>query len=116
MKLYHSLLIVLFGWQMTLCQSSTHDFRANLKGQYIILLEPNVDANKIINRFVDRSRFEYPKVKQIMNQPLNLWLAEFKNDTEKEVLRKLKSNSNVVDIIPNRAITPRILPYDPQLN
>ncbi len=116
MKLYQSLLFVLFGWQIVLCQSSINDFGADLKGQYIIQLEPNADGYKIINRSVDQSRVGNPKLKQIMNQPLNLWLAEFKNDAEKEVLRKLRSNINVVHITPNRAITPRVLPNDPQIN
>ena len=90
MKLYQSLLFVLFGWQIVLCQSSINDFGADLKGQYIIQLEPNADGYKIINRSVDQSRVGNPKLKQIMNQPLNLWLAEFKNDAEKEVFEKIE--------------------------
>jgi hypothetical protein len=90
-----------------------------LIGQYIIQAERATDVNALIENLQVKNRNSQKNysLKQIMDEPLNLWLVKYSNVIQYEnIVNDLNSKRDILSVTPNRIIKQRLIPNDALIN
>lgn len=98
----------------TLAGQTPLDAESNMESkQYIFQIPKTINIDAIFTKEILSSRTNQasPTYRQIMDEPLNLWLVDLTANDE-ATIQSLRNNKYVISATKNRAITPRATPDD----
>lgn len=103
---------------ITLYSQSINNANINtINGQYIIHVETSTDVPTLFKKWNAniRNSQSYPILSQIMDEPLNLWLVTYPENSSNESFVALNWQREIKSVVKNKNIIQRLIPNDPLL-
>ncbi len=112
---YSILSIFLFSFFPLSSQSFRSTGTENLDLQWIVRLDDHIEIRELKSK-IPATSLRDVTFRQLMKEPLNLWLIETTVANQREIIKSIKSFRGTSSVHQNRMITSRKSPDDPRLN